>query len=121
MDRIQNNGIISFVTNNSFIRADGFDGFRKTIANEFTHCYLVDLGGDYRTDKEENVFGIKVGVSICFLIKDEGSKAPCQIKYYKSASFKSSEKLALLSNSLIKDLNFENVYPNKKKSMVGTD
>ena len=35
MDRLNDNGIISFVTNRSFIDSRTFDGFRKTIQDDF--------------------------------------------------------------------------------------
>jgi len=78
-DRLDNNGVIAFITNNSFIKANGFDGFRKSIQDEFEYCYIIDLAGDFRTDKEENIFGIKVGVSIAFFVKKVNVKMPCEI------------------------------------------
>ncbi len=49
-DRIDQNGIIAFITNRSFVDARGFDGFRKVIADDFTTIYVIDLGGDVRKD-----------------------------------------------------------------------
>ena len=47
-----------------------FDGFRKTVLQEFDHVYIVDLGGDIRSgDTTGNVFDIKTGVAIMFLVK----------------------------------------------------
>jgi predicted helicase len=68
-DRLGENGIIAFVTNSSFINARTFDGFRKVVNNEFSEIYIVDLGGNIREgDKTGNVFGIKLGVAISFMI-----------------------------------------------------
>jgi len=75
MDRIGDEGIIAFITNRSFINSRTFDGFRKTIQEEFDYCNIVDLGGDIRakTDNDTaNVFGIMVGVAVMFLIKVKG-------------------------------------------------
>lgn len=72
MDRLGDEGVIAFITNRSFINSRTFDGFRKTIQEEFDYCYIVDLGGDIRSKTENdsaNVFGIMVGVSIMFLVK----------------------------------------------------
>jgi len=118
MDRIGDEGIIAFITNNSFVKATGFDGFRKTISNEFSNCYIIDLAGDFRTDKEENVFGIKVGVCITFLIKEKRKETPCRIKYYKLPTKKAKEKLELLSSILINSIDFENVKPNFKNQWL---
>lgn len=74
MDRLDTSGIVSFITNRSFIESRTFDGFRKVLASEFSHIYIVDLGGDVRTNpklsgSKHNVFGIQTGVAIAFLIR----------------------------------------------------
>ena len=47
-DRLNENGVLAFVTNRSFIESRTFDGFRKTVAQEFSDIYEVELGGDIR-------------------------------------------------------------------------
>lgn len=74
-DRLDDNGIIAFVTNNSFLKKKTFDGFRKTVAAEFDYGYIVDLGGEMRDgDAHGNVFGITVGVAISFWVRKEGRR-----------------------------------------------
>jgi predicted helicase len=69
-DRLGKNGLVAFITNRSFIDGKTFDGFRKTVSQEFDHVYIVDLGGDIRSgDTTGNVFDIKTGVAIMFLVK----------------------------------------------------
>jgi predicted helicase len=71
-DRIGEEGIIAFVTNNSFIDALSFDGMREFLEKEFTNIYIFDLGGNIRkrTDKPVyNVFNIQVGVSVNIFVK----------------------------------------------------
>ncbi len=69
-DRLGSQGLIAFITNRSFIDGKTFDGFRKTVSQEFNHVYIVDLGGDIRSgDTTGNVFDIKTGVAIMFLVK----------------------------------------------------
>jgi hypothetical protein len=58
----------------SFIESRTFDGFRKTVAAEFSDIYVVDLGGDVRANPKlsgtkHNVFGIQTGVAISFMVK----------------------------------------------------
>lgn len=66
-DRLNDNGIIAFITNNSFIDGLTFDGFRKVLREEFSHIYIIDLGGNIRQgDKTGNVFNIMIGVAITF-------------------------------------------------------
>jgi predicted helicase len=74
-DRLDDNGILAFVTNRSFIDSRTFDGFRKIITSEFNHIYIIDLGGDVRSNPKlsgpkHNVFAIQTGVAIMILVKD---------------------------------------------------
>ena len=71
-DRLQDEGIIAFITNRSFIDSRTFDGFRATVADEFNEILILDLGGDVRANPKlsgtkNNVFGIQTGVAISFL------------------------------------------------------
>ena len=70
-DRVDDNGIISFVINRSFIDKKQDDGFRKCVEQEFDFCYIADLGGDMRMngDSNDNVFAITIGVAVLFLVK----------------------------------------------------
>ncbi|MEK8021389.1 MAG: hypothetical protein VSS75_031320 [Candidatus Parabeggiatoa sp.] len=65
-DRIGEEGIVAFVTNNSFLDSITFDGMRKHLGQDFSKIYVLDLGGNVRKNpgKTANVFGIRVGVSI---------------------------------------------------------
>ena len=47
-DRLDENGVLAFITNRSFIDSRTFDGFRKMVADEFNEIYVFDLGGDVR-------------------------------------------------------------------------
>lgn len=74
MDRLDENGIIAFITNRSFIESRTFDGFRKSIQNEFDYVYIIDTQSDVRANPKiagttHNVFGIQTGVAIMFLVK----------------------------------------------------
>ena len=73
-DRIEEEGVVAFVTNNSFLDAVAFDGMRKHLSDDFDAIYILDLGGNVKKNpklsgKTHNVFGIQVGVSINFFIK----------------------------------------------------
>jgi predicted helicase len=78
-DRIIKNqeGIVAFVSNDSFADQIAFDGMRKHLSQDFDLIYVLDLGGNVRKNPKlsgstHNVFGIQVGVSISFFIR----KAP---------------------------------------------
>ena len=71
-NRIGEEGVVAFITNNSFLDAVAFDGMRKHLADDFDAIYILDLGGNARKGlkvSDANVFGIQVGVSINLFVK----------------------------------------------------
>ena len=71
-DRIGEEGVVAFVTNNNFLDGVAFDGMRKNLADDFDAIYILDLGGNARKGlkvSDANVFGIRVGVSINLFVK----------------------------------------------------
>ncbi len=77
-------GIICYVSNNSFVDAYAFDGFRKHFCQDFNLIYHLDLGGNLRQRRlgsdEGNVFDIRVGVGITIAIRKR-AYAGCKINY----------------------------------------
>ena len=94
-DRIGDEGVVAFVTNNGFLNGIAFDGMRKHLAQDFDAVYILDLGGNVRENPKlsgttHNVFGIQVGVSINLLIKRspvEVKPKPTQIFYARVDEF----------------------------------
>jgi predicted helicase len=119
-DRLNNNGIIAFITNNSFIDTLTFDGFRKVLGQEFSHIYIIDLGGNIRQgDKTGNVFNIMIGVSIAFLVKKEQKDLTfSQIHYYRLSENNGQDKLDFLAKNLFQDINFTHIIPDKKHNWI---
>lgn len=119
-NRLDSNGVLAFVTNRSFIDRATFDGFRKTVAQEFNEIRIVDLGGDVRANPKlsgtrHNVFGIQTGVAISFLIKRIGTKSRCRIFYARRPEFETAEeKLAFLSGTRLSSLEFEEIRPDDR-------
>src|SRR5690606_27382220 len=104
-DRLDENGILAFITNRSFIEKRTYDGFRKLAAQEFQEIYIVDLGGAINDNPKlsgtkHNVFGIKTGVAISFMVKRTSSakeKPAARIFYKRRPEFETAEeKLAFL-------------------------
>ena len=87
-DRIGDEGIVAFVTNNSFLEGVAFDGMRKHLSEDFDAIYILDLGGNARKGlkvSDANVFGIRVGVSInLFVKKERKSSDPTRLFYYRT-------------------------------------
>ena len=125
-DRLDKNGVIAFVSNNSFIDARTYDGFRKVVANEFNEIYIIDMKGDARTSGERrrreggNVFNnqIRVGVAVYFLIRKDRVKG-CKIFYNCIGDCLPSEaKKAYLRDNRIQDLPFEHIRPDKHHNWI---
>ena len=79
-DRMTDDGIIGFVSNNAFLDSRQDDGFRKVLAHEFNELWVINLKGNARTSGERrrrekgNIFEdkIRVGVAIYFLVRRQG-------------------------------------------------
>ena len=88
LDRIGEEGVVAFVTNNSFLDGIAFDGMRKHLAADCDAIYVLDLGGNLRRGlkvSHANVFGIRVGVSInLFVKKQQASTGAPRIFYYQT-------------------------------------
>ena len=125
-DRISNNGIIAFVSNNSFINSRTYDGFRKVVAKDFNEIWIIDLKGNARTSGERrrkeagNVFDdkIRVGIAIYFLVKKEELEG-CNI-YYNAIDdhIKSAQKRSYLRDNTLKKLPFEHIRPSTKHNWI---
>ncbi|VEP13849.1 Adenine specific DNA methyltransferase [Hyella patelloides LEGE 07179] len=124
-DRLNNNGIVAFITNSSFIDARTFDGFRKVVADEFSEIYLIDLGGNVRANPKlsgttHNVFGIQTGVAICFLVKKEdNNNTPCKMFYARRSEFDTAkDKLQFLGVTKFKEIDFLHTTPDKQNNWI---
>src|SRR5947209_8041148 len=102
IDRLQGrDGIVCFVSNNSFIDQIAFDGMRKHLLQDFTQIYHLDFHGNVRKNPKlsgttHNVFGIQVGVGITIAIRNS-QQTKRAVYYYRVPEFwRKTEKLALL-------------------------
>ncbi len=118
-ERIKGNGMVVFVSNNSFLDATANDGVRKALYDEFDYIYTVNLKGNARTSGEErrkqkgNVFDdkVKVGIAVSFLIKTGENHS--EIQYAEVADYTTSkEKLKWLDEHSVSTLEFKNIIPN---------
>lgn len=111
-DRIQDDGIVAFITNRAFIDSHQDDGFRRIVAEEFAEGWVVDLGGDYKTKGVGgggNVFGIGTGVAISFWIKRKGHEGPMTLKYISAPSGSGEDKLSWVASRLMNDKEWQNL------------
>lgn len=106
-DKIGENGegVVAFVTNNSFLDAISLDGMRGNLLADFDSIYILDLGGNIRSNPKlsgtkHNVFGIQVGVSVNFLIKRKMPAKKKRLLYARMDEFATQvEKLKFLQKS----------------------
>jgi predicted helicase len=127
MDRLNDNGIIAFITNRSFIDSRTFDGFRKTVQEDFDNAYIIDTRSDVRANPKiagttHNVFGIQTGVAVLFLVKTSHRQMktnPCRIEYIALDDFwKKEEKLAWFAERRLEEIDFDNIVPDKNNSWL---
>ena len=124
MDRLDRNGVLAFITNRSFIDSRTFDGFRKSIQEDFSNCYIIDTKSDVRVNPKiagttHNVFGIQTGVAIMFLIKKEKKEGQCFIEYATMQDeWRREEKLDWLKNNSIEKIHFETINPDKANNWI---
>jgi len=106
-DRIGNRGVVCFVSNGAFIDSGSADGFRKTLAQEFSAIYCLNLRGNQRTSGETSrkeggkIFGqgSRTPVAITLLVKNLDHAGPAEVYYHDIGDYLSREdKLAQVSS-----------------------
>lgn len=106
-DRIQDCGVIGFVTNGAYIDSNSADGLRKCLADEFSSLYFFHLRGNARTSGEQrrkekdNVFGqgTRTPILIAVLVKNPNAKQNGQIYFHDIGDYLSrEEKLEKISD-----------------------
>ena len=125
-DRIGEDGVVAFVTNNGFLDGIAFDGMRKRLAEEFDTIYILDLGGNVRKNPKlsgtsHNVFGIQVGVSINFFIKKaDNTDSQTQIFYACVDEFwrKEDKYNHLNSKQHYQNVEWERMTPDKRNTWL---
>lgn len=122
-DRIEDNGIVAFITNRNFIDSREADMFRKAVAEEYNAIYVLDLGGDVRDDPrlsgtKHNVFGIQTGVAISFMLR-RSKASGCRILYARRPQLETAEeKLSFISTNAITKIKFDEIRPNAKHDWI---
>ena len=119
-DRIKEEGIVAFVTNNSFLDGIAFDGMRKHLADDFDVIYILDLGGNARKGlkvSDANVFGIRVGVSINLFVKKKRKLSEDSgLFYYRTDElWNKKQKFDFLNKRQhIGDIEWQTIQPDKR-------
>ncbi|MGN8519650.1 type ISP restriction/modification enzyme [Helicobacter pylori] len=124
---LKDKGVLGFVVNGSFIDSKSADRFRKCVAQDFAHLYVLNLRGNARTSGEarqkesDGIFdsGSRATIAIIFFVKDTSVKNSA-IHYYDIGDYlKREEKLNRLANFTNLDaIKFETIIPNNKGDWI---
>ncbi|GAA7058623.1 hypothetical protein AOHp67_10370 [Helicobacter pylori] len=124
---LKDKGVLGFVVNGGFIDSKSGDGFRKSVAKEFAHLYVLNLRGNARTSGETfkkeggKIFdsGSRATIAVIFFVKDTSVKNSA-IHYYDIGDYlKREAKLNMLSNFTNLDaIPFETITPNNKGDWI---
>ncbi len=126
-DVVKDRGVVGFVVNGSFIDSKSADGFRKCVAKEFAHLYVLNLRGNTRTSGETckkeggKIFdsGSRATIAIIFFVKDK-SVPNNTIFYYEVEDYlKREAKLNLLAGfENLESVPFSEITPNAKGDWI---
>ncbi|WQZ78040.1 DEAD/DEAH box helicase [Helicobacter pylori] len=126
-DLLKDKGVVGFVVNGSFIDSKSADGFRKCVAQEFSHLYVLNLRGNQRTSGEVSrkeggrIFDSRsrATIAIIFFVKDK-SVPNNTIFYYEVGDYlKREAKLNWLAGFENLDLvPFKEITPNAKGDWI---
>ncbi|GAA9666410.1 hypothetical protein HpVH11_06820 [Helicobacter pylori] len=126
-DVVKDKGVVGFVVNGSFIDSKSADGFRKCVAKEFSHLYVLNLRGNQRTSGEVSrkeggkIFdsGSRATIAVIFFVKDK-SVPNNTIFYYEVEDYlKREAKLNLLAGfENLESVSFKEITPNDKGDWI---
>ncbi|MDR0864069.1 MAG: N-6 DNA methylase [Candidatus Symbiothrix sp.] len=114
-------GILAYITDNSFLDSLTFRGMRYDLLNEFDKIFILNLHGNSLKQetspdgsKDENVFDIQQGVSINVFVKT-GKKQDNELAeiFYFDIFGKRNEKYDYLLNNSVSSVNWDKLNPEK--------
>ncbi|GAA7713937.1 DEAD/DEAH box helicase family protein [Helicobacter pylori] len=126
-DVVKDKGVVGFVVNGSFIDSKSADGFRKCVAKDFSHLYVLNLRGNARTSGEERkkqgdgIFdsGSRATVAIVFFVKDKDAPNHTIFYYEVEDYLKREAKLNWLAGfENLDSVPFSAITPNAKGDWI---
>ncbi|GAA8336062.1 DEAD/DEAH box helicase family protein [Helicobacter pylori] len=127
-DLLKDKGVLGFVVNGGFIDSKSADGFRKSVAKDFAHLYVLNLRGNARTSGEnrkkegDGIFdsGSRATIAIIFFVKDTSVSNNNTIHYYDIGDYLKREaklnKLAEFED--LDSVEFKEITPNDKGDWI---
>lgn len=127
-DRVQDKGIVCFVTNGSFIDNNAMDGLRACLKEEFASIYCFNLRGNQRTSGELSrmeggkIFGSgsRASIAISLFIKDKTKKPADKIFYHDIGDYLTREqKLKIIADlGTVKNIKWQKLEPNSSHDWI---
>ncbi|NHA82978.1 DEAD/DEAH box helicase [Helicobacter pylori] len=126
-DLLKDRGVLGFVVNGGFIDSKSADGFRKCVAQEFAHLYVLNLRGNARTSGEERkkegdgIFdsGSRATVAVIFFVKDKDAPNNTIFYYEVGDYLKREAKLHSLAGfENLESVPFKEITPNDKGDWI---
>ncbi len=123
VDRLdRRDGIVCYVSNNSFVDAYAFDGFRRHFLGDFQRVYHLDLGGNLRKNRPgrgiSNVFDIRVGVGVTVALRSN-EYSDSQLFYRRvDETGDKKDKLDYLSEMRLHTVDWQRLNPNRKHTWL---
>lgn len=127
-DRLEENGIIAFVTNSGWIDKLSFNGFRRHLEADFSDVFVINLRGGVRGKSGEsakreggNVFNIQTGVAITILVKKNKDSERTRISYFALDDYKNKDQKLVKIKSFggIKGINtWESIVPDERHDWI---
>ncbi len=126
-DLLKDKGVVGFVVNGSFIDSKSADGFRKCVAKEFSHLYVLNLRGNQRTSGEVSrkeggqIFdsGSRATIAVIFFVKDKNAPNHTIFYYEVGDYLKREAKLHLLAGfENLESVPFKEITPNDKGDWI---
>ena len=120
-DRIQDRGVVCYVSNGSYIDSNTADGLRKCLIDEFDDIYVFNLRGNQRTAGELSrkeggkVFasGSRNTVAIVLLARRQVSDRPGTLHYRDIGDYLTRErKLEIVADSNLRTGGWQTLLPN---------
>ncbi|CEH06951.1 Putative uncharacterized protein [Propionibacterium freudenreichii] len=119
-DRLGDQGVVAFVTNNGWLDGNTADGIRKTFQAEFSDIWVYNLRGNQRTAGERSrqeggkVFGSgsRAGVAVLVAAKNP-HQTGCHIHYHQVPDYRSREdKLDDITDATLTTTGWTTITPN---------
>ncbi|MGW6981227.1 DEAD/DEAH box helicase [Streptomyces sp. NPDC054932] len=119
-DRIENEGVVAFVSNGGYIDGNTADGLRKSLTDEFDAIYCYNLRGNQRTHdwKREGgkIFGSGSQNTVAILILIKGGRDAndaCALHYCSVDDYLSREdKLRIVAGQDLDTVHWQTITPN---------